>query len=326
MVCAHLTNIVVRADQSPSDFDDTPLFSKPFLKGGSKILEILFHRRALKLSLSQAGLRGQSVSQVERLVRLALENLAGTKNPTREDLLFALGLSEQGDDALKRQLLTIFSKSELEMTRKDVIDAVNGLILMANRYGFNSSVLMACSTCVNDNLSKVGIRFTYEEISNPKISFILKNVIPANSRELLRFIRKGLTRNSLSFKSRQSFKMLKRSEEKNFALFLAISQYGDSSQRKLFNSIKKYSTRPDGQIEIFDEENGHKLWKLFGHDLSEKEYKGLGDLIDSVSEEANKKGEVNKKSAFYRYFKRKAEDDPSLKGHYETLKRKNCFF
>ena len=78
--------------------------------------------------------------------------------------------------------------------------------------------------------------------------------------------------------------------------------------------------------EIFDEKNGHKLWKLFGHDLSEKEYKGLGDLIDSVSEEANKKGEVNKKSAFYRYFKRKAEDDPSLKGHYETLKRKNCFF
>ncbi|MCR9204798.1 MAG: hypothetical protein NXH75_09485 [Halobacteriovoraceae bacterium] len=295
--------------------------------GVGRVLEVFFNSQGLKSAVYHSGLRGNSATHVEKVVSLALENLAGKKNPSQREVLAALrSVSGNEDQAVKQKLFTIFRKSEKDMTKADFVEAVNSLVYLAGRYGFDNTLALACSACVSDTLSKSGFKFSYKEVADKNINYVLKNVIPQNSRKLSSYIKGQLSRNSLSQGGNKALVHLKKSDEVNFALFLSMSQHGSAGQKQLFESIKKVSTRPDGKVDVLDPDNGHKLWRLFSSDLNDEELSGWSRLLDNVAEEANKNGEINKKDAFYRYFKKKADADPSLADRYETLKKKNCFF
>lgn len=295
--------------------------------GIGRALELFFSPQGLKAAVFNSGLRGNSANQVENVVKLALENLAGKENPTQREVLSALrSVSGSEDLEAKQSLLRIFRKNEADLTKGDFVEAVNNLVYLAGRYGLDNSLALACSACVSDSLSKSGFKFSYREIADKRINYILSNVIPKDSRKLSGYIKDQLGRNALSSNSNKSALKLSSVDEVNFALFLSIPNHGTSAQKDLFQAIKKISTRPDGSVEILDDSNPHRLWSLFSNDLNEEELSGWSRLLDSVAEEANKNGDVSKKDAFYRYFKKKADADPSLADRYEILRSKNCFF
>lgn len=316
----------LKAESMLGDYEDQSM-KKSIGTGVGRVLEVFFNSQGLKSAVYHSGLRGNSASHVEKLVALSLENLAGKKNPTQREVLGALrSVSGSEDQAVKKRLFDIFRKNEKDMTKADFVEAVNSLVYLAGRYGFDNTLALACSACVSDTLSKSGFKFTYSEVADKNINYILKNVIPQDSRKLSGYIKGQLSRNNLAQGGSKGLSGLNKSDEVNFALFLSMSQHGSPQQKQLFESIKKVSTRPDGNVDVLDPENGHKLWRLFSSDLNEEELAGWSRMLDSVAEEANKKGEINKKDAFYRFFKKKADADPSLADRYETLKKKNCFF
>lgn len=324
---AFLLSIPTFSESMLGDYVEDHSMKKSIGTGVGRVLEVFFNAQGLKAAVFHSGLRGNSAGHVEQVVKLALENLAGKANPTQREVLSALrSVSGSEDLAVKQKLLTIFRKSEADMSKGDFVEAVNSLVYLAGRYGFDNSLALACSACVSDSLAKSGFKFTYKEVADKNINYILKNVIPSDARKLNRFIKDQLSRNGLSSGGNKSLSSLSKSDEKNFALFLSMGQYGSTSQKQLFESIKKVSTRPNGSVDVLDPENGHKLWRLFSSDLNDEQLAGWSKMLDSVADEANKSGEVNKKDAFYRFFKKKADADPSLSSRYETLQRKNCFF
>lgn len=302
-------------------------FEKSSVGSTLRLVDQIFSRAGLKAAIKEIGLSGNSASQVEQVVKLALKNLTGSESPDRQSLAAALrGINNGTDSRVKESILFVLLKKEADVTQKDFVNAVNGLVYLAGRYGLDNSLALACSACVGDALAKKGFLFSYEQITDKQTSFILKNVIPNKASDLSQFIKGRLSRLGISKSSNRYYQMVGPNDEKSFALFLSIPEYGSASQKELFESIKKISERADGSVELLDGENSHKLWRLFNSDLNEGELKGWSRILKEVADDAKAKGEVNKKAAFYRYFEKRAKADPSLEANYQTLKTKNCFF
>ncbi len=290
-------------------------------------MDNFLNRAGLKLAINNAGLRGNSASKVESIVRLALKNISGTEKPDRESIIRGLSVVTSGSDKrIKDNLIKIFQKKQNELTDTDFVNAVNALVFLAGRYGLDNSLALACSACVGGNLAKKGFLISYEQITDKQTSFILKNVIPTDTRELGNFIGSRLKRLGLRPQGRQYYRVLNSADEKNFALFLSIPDHGTNGQKALFTAIKKISEKANGEIDILDSNNSHKLWRLYSSNLNDLELKGWSDLLEEVAKDAKAKGEVNKKAAFLRYFESRVGDDPKLARRYEVIKSKNCFF
>lgn len=294
---------------------------------GIRLMDQLFSRVGLKAAIKEVGLGGNSASQVEQVVRLSLKNLTGSENPTRQSLVHSLRGIRNGTDArVKDNLLHVLMKRESEMTNADFINAVNSLVYLAGRHGLDNSLALACSACVGGTLAEKGFLFSYKQVTDKQTNFILKNVIPANPADLSQFIKNRLSRLNMSAKASRYFQNVGPTDEKSFALFLSVPEHGSSSQKELFEAVKKISERPNGQVELIDSENSHKLWRLFNNDLNDAELQSWSRILNEIAADAKAKGEVNKKAAFYRYFEKRAKADPSLEANYQTLKRKDCFF
>lgn len=305
----------------------TGVMDKSFLGAGVKSIDALLNRAGLKAAIKKAGLSGNSADQVERVARLAIKNIAGTDQPNREALLRGLSVVNRGVDVrVKNNLVAILTKPEAQMTNDDFVNAVNALVYIAGRYGLDNSLALACSACVGDTLASKGFLFSYEQVTDKTTNFILKNVIPNNAAHLSRFIKGRMNRLGYKNVSARALGLLNPADEKNFALFLSIPEHGSAAQKELFKAIEAYSTKPNGNVDYFDVGNFHKFWRLYTNDLSDKEVAGWSRILNEVVQDASKRGETNKKNAFYRYFENKVAEDPSLAPHLETLKRKNCYF
>ncbi len=297
-------------------------FEKISLGSGLRLMDQLFSQAGLKAAIREVGLSGNSATQVEQVVRLSLKNLTGSENPSRQNLAAALrGISNGTDARVKEAVIQILLKNEAEVSQN-----VNGLVFLAGRYGIDNSLAIACSACVGGTLAEKGFAFSYKQVTDKQTSFILKNVIPSKTSELSQFIKNRLSRLKMSSMPNRYYMNIGPTDEKSFALFLSVPEYGSGPQKELFEAIKKVSERPNGQVELIDRENAHKLWRLFSNDLNDAELQGWSKILREVAEDAKAKGEVNRKAAFYRYFKKRADADPSLRANYETLEKKNCFF
>ncbi|MCF8059794.1 MAG: hypothetical protein K9K67_10885 [Bacteriovoracaceae bacterium] len=292
-----------------------------------RAMDLFLNNAGLKAAIKRTGLSGNSASQVESIVKLALKNITGTDRPNRETILQGLSIIGIGSDRrVKDSLIEILLKSEKDLTDADFVNAVNALVFLAGRYGIDNSLALACSACVGDTLAQRGFLFSYEQVTDKQTSFILKNVVPTDTRKLGEFIRSRLGRLELSPKASTYINSLSSADEKSFALFLSIPDHGSAAQNELFNAIKLISEKPNGSVDIFDSENSHNLWRLFGSNLNDLELVGWSRLLKDVARDAKTNGEISKKAAFLRYFEKKVSADPNLSSRFETIKRKNCFF
>jgi len=292
-----------------------------------KLVDILLNDSGLSQSLSKHGIRGTSATKIKSYVRNSVTSLYlyGNKKPSASQLKrFVRGIKATGKDArYKSDLLKLLNKSEKNMTQDDLVKAINSLIYLANRHGKNSSAVLACAACVSDTLAAKGFKFTLETMNDKQSKKVLSKMLPSNPRSLTNYINTKLGRFGIGDFSK-SGRLVAAEEEKALGLFLGLKDIGSKQQKSLISAIENISKDGSGKINIFDQGNPHKLWKLFSEDISESEMSGWTSLLDEVAKKS--KGKTNKKEIFFDVLEKRAAGNVDLEDRVRTLKNKNCFF
>lgn len=285
-----------------------------YLVSGSGITEIL----------GKQGIKGNDAKQVSSYVASSLAALGNKNTLTKDELLKALsGLPVTGKDAdLRKGLQMLLDTPADKIQKKDVVNAINNLIYLANRHG--KSVIITCAECVNENLARDGFKFTVEVVKNASASKLLNDVIPKNPAQLNTFISGRMKRLGMGDYSKVTPDVVAPEDEKSLALFLGLAESGSAEQKALIASIKKLSTK-NGKTNIIDPKNAHKFWKVLADDMSAQDLAGWTRTMDEVAARAQKDS-VTAEEAFYRTLKDKASGNEYLTKQYETLKAKRCFF
>ncbi|MCR9206042.1 MAG: hypothetical protein NXH75_15775, partial [Halobacteriovoraceae bacterium] len=213
--------------------------------------------------------------------------------------------------------------------KKDVVEAVNNLIFLANRHGVRGSMVLACSECVNNALFTHGFKFTLEEVSQSSVRQLLEsNVIPRDPRGLSRFISDKMNRLGYGSFNKASSNLVAPEEEKALAIFLALAEKGSpasKAQRDFIDSVVAVSTTPGGDVKLLNPENPHKFWKLFDdNENTDSVLAGYSSLLKETAEEG--KSTASKRDAFYNVLQRNAGNDPEATERVNAIRLKNCFF
>lgn len=285
-----------------------------YLVSGSGITEIL----------AKQGIKGNDAKQVSSYVASSIAALGNKNSLTKDELLKVLSnLPVTGKDAdLRKGLQMLLDTPADKIQKKDVVNAINNLIYLANRHG--KSVIITCAECVNENLARDGFKFTVEVVKNASATKLLNDVIPKNPAQLNTFISGRMKRLGMGDYSRVTPDMVAPEDEKSLALFLGLAESGSAEQKALIASIKKLSTK-NGKTNIIDPKNAHKFWKVLADDMSAQDMAGWTRTMDEVAARAQKDS-VSAEEAFYRTLKDKAAGNDYLTKQYETLKAKRCFF
>ncbi|AUN97076.1 hypothetical protein DOM21_16315 [Bacteriovorax stolpii] len=286
-----------------------------YMVSGSGIAEIL----------AKHGIKGNDAKQVQSYVASSLAALSSKGSTlSKQELLDVLSkLPVTGQDANVRKGLQMLLDTPAEkIQKKDVVNAINNIIYLANRHG--KSVIITCAECVNENLARDGFKFTVEAIKNASASKLLNDVIPKNPAQLNTFISGRMKRLGMGDYSKVTPDLVAPEDEKSLALFLGLAESGSAEQKALISSIKKLSTK-NGKTNIIDPKNPHKFWKVLADDMSAQDMAGWTRTLDEVATRAQKDN-ISAEEAFYRTLKDKASGNEYLTKQYETLKAKRCFF
>lgn len=299
---------------------------------GGKLLDLVLNESGLVELLTKNGIEGAANAQVRSYVRNSILSLtAGGNMPTGKGLMEIInGLSDSADDrVIKRNLMKLLAKDSDDVSKKDVVDAVNNLIYLANRHGVRGSMVLACSECVNNALFTHGFKFTLEEVSQSSVRQLLEsNVIPRDPRGLSRFISDKMNRLGYGSFNKASSNLVAPEEEKALAIFLALAEKGSpatKAQRDFIDSVVAVSTTPGGDVKLLNPENPHKFWKLFDdNENTDSVLAGYSSLLKETAEEG--KTTASKKDAFYNVLQRNAGNDPEATERVNAIRLKNCFF
>jgi len=298
--------------------------SNVYAAGATKLVDFMLSGSGVAEILGKHGIKGNDAKLVESYIASSLVALGSKKSLTKEELKNVLSkLPVAGPDAtVRKELQVLLDKSEGEISKDDVVKAINNIIYLANRHG--KSVIITCAECVNENLAKNGFKFTVENIKNSSSIKVLNEVLPKNPAELNTFISSRMRRMGLGDYSKVTPAQVSPSEEKSLALFLGLAESGSADQKALIASIKKLSTR-NGKTNLLDPKNPQKFWKVVADDMSPQDMSGWTKTLNEVASRAEKDG-VATEEAFYRTLKQKAQGNDYLMKQYETLKAKRCFF
>lgn len=299
---------------------------------GVKLIDFILSDSGVLEVLGRRGIQGAQASSVQSYVRNSIRAFSpASEDLTKTELRQIINdLNVSGDDLrIKNELEELLEKSTDELEKSDVVTAINNLIYLANRHGLRGSVVLACSECVSEALSRNGFRFTFATVKNQRIADVVSSVLPRKPRQVANFIDQRMKRMELGSFKNVPKEIVAPEEERSLGVFLALAESGDQVHKDLINAVLEVSKRPNGKVNLLDRQNPHKLWKLFdpdqnGETLSAAEMQNWTRLLKEVAEEG--KSDVSKKEAFYTVLTREAGDDPVLIEYKNMLRSKNCFF
>lgn len=303
-----------------------------YAAGGAQLFKLLVNESGFAELLVKNGIEEVAAANVKTYVRNSILSLtAGSEMPTAEALVQVIrGLESTGPDRrIKASLLEIMQKDADELSKNDVVEAVNNLIFLANRHGVRGSLVIACSQCVGSALAPHGFKFTFEEVTRSSVRQLLEsNVIPREPRALSQFITNKMKRLNLGSFGRSSADLVAPEEEKALAIFLALADKGSpatQAQREFIDSVIEFSKTPGGDVKLLNPDNPHKFWTLFDNSkYTDNVLTGYASILKETAEEA--KGTVNRQKAFYDVVQRNAGNTPEATERVNALRLKNCFF
>lgn len=299
---------------------------------GAKLIDFLVSDSGVLEILGRRGIQGAPANSVQSYVKNSLKAFSPASDDLSKTELRRIisELNVSGDDLrIRNELEELLEKSTEELGKDDVVTAINNLIYLANRHGLRGSVVLACSECVSEALSRNGFRFTFATVKNQRIADVVSTVLPRKPRQVSNFIDQRMKRMELGSFKNVPKEIVAPEEERSLGVFLALAESGDQVHKDLVDAVLEVSKRPNGKVNLLDRQNPHKLWKLFdpdqdGETLSVAEMQNWTRLLKEVAEEG--KSDVSKKEAFYRVLTREAGDDPVLVEYKNMLRSKNCFF
>lgn len=295
-----------------------------FASGTTKLVDMVLSSTGTSQILTRHGIKQSDAGLVENYLATALASLGSKRSLSRAeflDVLSKLPLTAQ-DATIRKELQVVLDKSEGKLLKEDVVRAVNHIIYLANRYG--KSVVITCSECVNENLAKEGFKFTIANIKNSSTKKLLNDVIPGNPADLQNFISSRVKRLGLGDYSRVSPQIVSPSEEKSFALFLALMENGSPEFKKLAQAIKNISTK-NGKTNLIDLQRPNKFWKVAINDMSSLEMATWTKTLNEVSVLAEKE-KISPEEAFYKILKERTRGSETLMSRFKAVKQKRCFF
>jgi len=297
--------------------------------GAGKLIDVLVNDSGLIELLGKKGIKGAAAKRASDYVTLSWKSLNqfGDRLPTKTEIKRILAsISGSSEDIkIRNALKEVLDKPADNMSKKDVVSAINNLIWLANRHGKRGAIVLACSACVSDTLSSHGFRFTLEVLQNASAVRVLNDVLPRNPRSLKNFITERMGTLGMGDFSRATNDLVGAEEERALGLFLGLAEYGTAQEKKLVEAILEVSKTPEGKVELLNPKNPHKLWKLFSDPNFDKEsIDSWTDMLNQVAK--NSDGQEGKKDAFFKYLKRRAGDDPILNDKLDKIRAKKCFF
>ena len=292
--------------------------------GAVKLIDYMISSSGLTELLTKNGIKGVDAKQVESYVATSIGSFGAGKTLTQKEFAEVLSkIPATGEDAtLRKKLQVLLDKSDADIKKEDVVEAVNSILYLANRYG--KSVVVTCADCVSDSLTKNGFKFTVENIKNAGSIKLLSDVIPSNPKDLNLFIKSKAKRLGFGDYSQASPQFIPASEEKSLALFLALAEGGSAVHKEFAGMIKKLSTS-NNKTNLFNSRNPNKLWKIVTSDVSDEHIVRMTALLKEVDTVAVKEN-MKIEDAFYQVLKKRSEGSDELFQKFKNIKTKRCFF
>lgn len=292
--------------------------------GAVKLIDYMISSSGLTELLTKNGIKGVDAKQVESYVATSIGSFGAGKTLTQKEFAEVLSkIPATGEDAtLRKKLQVLLDKSDADIKKEDVVEAVNSILYLANRYG--KSVVVTCADCVSDSLTKNGFKFTVENIKNAGSIKLLSDVIPSNPKDLNLFIKSKAKRLGFGDYSQASPQFIPASEEKSLALFLALAESGSAVHKEFAGMIKKLSTT-NSKTNLFSSRNPNKLWKIVTSDVSDEHIVRMTALLKEVDTVAVKEN-MKIEDAFYQVLKKRSEGSDELFQKFKNIKTKRCFF
>lgn len=305
-------------------------FSVNLLAAGGKVVDFLLSESGVLELLAKNGVEAKAAARVSKYVKNSFISLTSDgKVPNKKQLLEIINsLSGNSTDrAYRAKLLKILNSDADIAPKEDVVDAVNSLIYIANRYGVQNSTILACADCVSEALGRHGFKFTLEEMSNSSINQLLKNYVPRDPKQLQSFIQSKMRSVGAGDFRRVSTKMVAPSEERTLALFLALAENGSPASgnlRKLVDTILEVSKDSSGKVNLFDADINHRLWKIV--DDNELSDEMMEKWVTHLRKVADEPDPSKRKEAFFKVLREKAGDNDFIHAQINDLQVKKCFF
>ncbi len=295
---------------------------------GGKLIDFLLNGSGALEVLAKYNIKGDAASEVGRYLELSLKslNISG-QLPSRQQftaIIDQLGGSAE-DLRLKRQLQELLSKDVDQVSKDEVVAAINNIIYLANRHGNTATAVLGCARCVSDELSLHGFRFTMKELSDSNAQTVLTSVLPKNPTDVRRFISSKFQAYGLGDYSRVSSRLVAPEEERAMALMLGLYEGGSAKQKELVRQIFEASKESSGRIRFMAEGGENKLHLLFTEDMDDEYVEYWTKTLRKVASERKESGD-SMKEAFFKSLKKEAGDDPVAGEQIELLRTKKCFF
>lgn len=295
-----------------------------------RVFDALLDKNQLETLMSTRGIYDKGViGQVGKNVRYSLSDLSVTGDAATMKELKDLGkvITAPSDKTRYDNLMKVLVKDSKTVTRSELVDAINGLVLLSQRYGTRNKAILACAPCVNKDLSEAGFNFTLSELKDPASQRIFKEMNKKAKDPLTaaKFINSEVKKLKLG-----SNPSLSATDEEAFIYFLMIPQHGTAEQKRVYDALVNVSKNKTGEVDMFDGANGHKLYNIFTDSLSASELEAWeGLLLDTAK--VMKDDDMSTMDAFYHVLERRAEsvsdqgERHDLLAKLDFIKKEGCF-
>ena len=305
--------------------------------GGKAVIDLITAPKTFGDLLDQKGIyKNESVAQLKTSVEYSLSVLSDSGKGSIEDLkALKSRLKGKSDNDMYDSMMSVLERKDGEVTAKELVTAINTMSRLSRKYAKQASFdpnrtvsFGTCASCVNEELSELGLDFVIIEKKDMSKGF--RKDIKANMRNKRTMIKTIQQR--LGSKGYGSFKRGDFSDEQlESLLYLSfIDKHGSALEKELADRIKRVSQVSPGKYDIFDSANGHSFFNLPITARTERDKRMWIELLDeTIAEmEANNK---NTMDAFYSILQRRVDNEADAgkkadkQSYLDYLRKHKCF-
>lgn len=305
-------------------------FSTSTFASALKLFDVLLDKAQFETLMSSRGIFDKAViGQVGKNIKYSLSDLSASGTQATMNELKALGsvISSPADKEKYAVLMKTLAKDNKDVTRSELVDSINSLVLLSQRYGTRSKAILACAPCVNKDLAEAGFNFTLSELKDTASQRIFREM---NKRAKDPVTASKFINTEVSKLKIGSAPSLSATDEEAFIYFLMIPKHGTEEQKRVYEAMLKVSRTKSGAVDIFDKDNGHKLYNIFSDNLTSSELNMWEDLLNDTAK-TMKEEDMSTMDAFYSVLEKRAEsvsdatEKSDLLAKLDFIKKEGCF-